>query len=277
MFKIIGGDGSQYGPVTVEQLREWIASGRANGQTMAQRDSETEWKPLSQFAELADALAAARPTMQSPPTGLPPTPPSPDPNLLVQEALSRPCEVNVGHCFGRAWEMLKADFWPLVGVSALILLVLSAAQGLLNGPLLGGLLWYYLRKIRRQSATINDAFAGFSAQFLPLFLGAIVSALLGAIGLMACLLPGIYLIVAWQLTLPLIQDKRLEFWDAMEVSRKVLTAHWWSVFLFSLACIGLNLLGALCCVGVFVTWPLTMIALAFLYEDLFGGNAKLTT
>ena len=274
MFKIIGGDGSQYGPVTVEQLREWISSGRANGQTMAQRDSDSEWKPLSQFTEFADALAAARPAMPIPPS----SPQSRDPNLLVRDALSRPCEVNVGHCFGRAWEMLKGDFWPLVGVSALILIVLSAANGLLNGPLVGGLLWYYLKKIRRQPATINDAFVGFSAQFLPLFLGAIVSGLLAAIGLMACILPGIYLIVAWQLTLPLIQDKRLEFWDAMEVSRKVLTAHWWSVFLFALGCIGLNLLGALCCgIGVFVTWPLTMIALAFLYEDLFGSDARLIT
>jgi len=274
MFKIIGGDGSQYGPVTVDQIREWISSGRANAQTMAQRDGDSEWKPLSQFTEFTDALAAARPATPI----SPPTPPSPDPNLLVKDALSRPCEVNVGHCFGRAWEMLKGDFWPLVGVSALILVMLSAANGLLNGPLVGGLLWYYLKKIRHQPATINDAFVGFSALFLPLFLGAIVSGLLAAIGLMVCVLPGIYLIVAWQLTLPLIQDKRLEFWDAMEVSRKVLTAHWWSVFLFALGCIGLNLLGALCCgIGVFVTWPLTMIALAFLYEDLFGSDARLIT
>lgn len=86
MFKIIGGDGSQYGPVTVDQLREWISSGRANGQTMAQRDGDSEWKPLSQFTEFTDALAAARSAMPTPP----PTPPSPDPNLLVKDALSRP-------------------------------------------------------------------------------------------------------------------------------------------------------------------------------------------
>jgi len=276
MFKIIGGDGSQYGPVTVDQVRDWIASGRANGQTMAQREEDTEWRPLSQFAEFADALAGARPTMPGTPAGLPPATPSTDPNALVQDALSRPCEVSVGHCFSRAWEMLKADFWPLVGVSALALLVVSAAHGLLNGPMLGGLLWYCLKKIRRQSATVGDAFAGFSSLFLQLFLGAIVSALLASVGLMVCILPGIYLLVAWQLALPLIHDKRLQFWDAMEVSRKVLTAHWWSAFLFVLAGIGFNFLGALCCgVGVFVTWPLTMLALAFLYEDLFGANARL--
>ena len=278
MFKIIGGDGSQYGPVTVEQLREWIKTGRANGQTMAQCDGDADWKTLSQFAEFADEIAA-EPAPASPETPLPQSrPPLPsEPDVLVKEALSRPCEINIGHCFSRAWEMLKGDFWPLVGVSTLILIVIGAANGLLNGPLLGGLLWYYLKKIRRQPASINDAFVGFSSQFLPLFLGALVSGLLASLGLMACILPGIYLLVAWQLTLPIIQDKGIGFWDAMEVSRQVLTRHWWSMFLFSLACIGINLVGALCCIGIFVTWPLTMLALAFLYEDLFGGDTKAIT
>ena len=30
MFTIIGGDGKEYGPVNTEQLRAWIAAGRAN-------------------------------------------------------------------------------------------------------------------------------------------------------------------------------------------------------------------------------------------------------
>ncbi|MCZ7636450.1 MAG: DUF4339 domain-containing protein [Verrucomicrobia bacterium] len=34
MFKMIGGDGREYGPVTADQLREWILDHRANGQTM---------------------------------------------------------------------------------------------------------------------------------------------------------------------------------------------------------------------------------------------------
>ena len=42
MFKIIGGDGQQYGPVAMEELLKWIAAGRANAQTMAQREGETE-------------------------------------------------------------------------------------------------------------------------------------------------------------------------------------------------------------------------------------------
>ena len=56
MFWMIGGDGREYGPVTVEQLREWIAENRANGQTQVRRDGETEWQPTSAIPEFADIL-----------------------------------------------------------------------------------------------------------------------------------------------------------------------------------------------------------------------------
>ena len=59
MFKIIGGDGRQYGPISVEQLRQWILEGRANAQTLAQPDGATDWKPLASLAEFAAQLAAS--------------------------------------------------------------------------------------------------------------------------------------------------------------------------------------------------------------------------
>lgn len=280
MFKIIGGDGKQYGPVTGDEVRAWIAGGRANGQTMVQREGETDWKPLSQFPEFAETLGAG--ATEPPPGSTVPPPATPDnvtsADSIAEAALARRAEVDVSHCLGRAWDLLKEDFWPIIGISALILIITGVAHGLLSGPLVGGLLWYYLRRIRRQAASINDAFAGFSgftAPFLQLFLGALVSGLLGAIGLMFCILPGIYLVVAWQLTLPLIQDRHLDFWEAMEVSRKVVTREWWNVFLFTVCVFGLNLVGALCCgIGIFITWPWTMIALAYLYEDLFGTESS---
>jgi hypothetical protein len=33
MYKIIGADGKEYGPITADQLRAWIVEGRANAQT----------------------------------------------------------------------------------------------------------------------------------------------------------------------------------------------------------------------------------------------------
>jgi TM2 domain-containing membrane protein YozV len=58
MYKIIGADGKQYGPVSADQLRFWIASNRANGQTMAQAEGTSEWRPLNQFAEFSSVLTS---------------------------------------------------------------------------------------------------------------------------------------------------------------------------------------------------------------------------
>ena len=78
MYRIIGIDGRQYGPVTAEQVREWIAGGRVNGQTSVQPEGGTEWKPLAGFPEFADALAAkaasAAPSPCVPPTLAAPPP-----------------------------------------------------------------------------------------------------------------------------------------------------------------------------------------------------------
>jgi hypothetical protein len=61
MYKIIGGDGREYGPVSLEQLRQWIAEGRANAQTRVCAEGSTEWKPLASFPELAVALPLTAP------------------------------------------------------------------------------------------------------------------------------------------------------------------------------------------------------------------------
>jgi hypothetical protein len=57
MYKILGTDQKEYGPVTTDQLRQWIKEGRANAQTLVRAEGSTEWKPLSAFPELADTLA----------------------------------------------------------------------------------------------------------------------------------------------------------------------------------------------------------------------------
>jgi TM2 domain-containing membrane protein YozV len=61
MYKIIGTDGRQYGPVTVEQIRAWLAQNRVNAHTLAQSEGSTEWKPLISFSELAPEFKVAPP------------------------------------------------------------------------------------------------------------------------------------------------------------------------------------------------------------------------
>jgi hypothetical protein len=65
MYKIIGADQREYGPVTGDQIRQWIAEGRVNAQTRIQVEGAAEWKQLSAFPEFADASGA--PPLMSPP------------------------------------------------------------------------------------------------------------------------------------------------------------------------------------------------------------------
>jgi hypothetical protein len=63
MYRIIGGDQKQYGPISADDLYKWIAESRLNAQSLVQAEGETEWKPLSAFPEFADALAAKPPAI----------------------------------------------------------------------------------------------------------------------------------------------------------------------------------------------------------------------
>jgi len=229
MYKVIGADQKPYGPVTAELLRQWIAEGRINAQTSVLPDGATDWQPLATFPEFADALQAQ--------TGAPPAAaalPPLDPEAWTAQILAQPTQLQIGRCLARSWQLLTANAGLLCGATALIwlirLVLKNASCGLgdllLNGVLLGGLSLVFLKRIRGQAASVSDAFAGFSLAFGQLLLTGLVSNLLSGVGVCFCLLPGVYLFVAWRFAVPLVADKRLEFWSAMELSRKVVTRVW---------------------------------------------------
>ncbi len=77
MYKIIGADGQQYGPVSAEQVRRWIAENRANAHTLLQPEGAADWKALSTFPEFAaDLQPAPPPFAAAPPPGGPAPPPA---------------------------------------------------------------------------------------------------------------------------------------------------------------------------------------------------------
>lgn len=277
MYKIIGADGREYGPASAEEVRRWITERRADAHTRAQAAGSAEWKPLGEFPEFADALR--------PPASAPPVLGAVDPEALAAEILARDYTVEIARCIGRGWQLVKANFWLLVGASFVAGLIagggglpwIGPVIGLiLGGPMMGGLFALYLKRIRGQPATFGDAFAGFSL-FVPLMLAQIVSGLLTGLGLLLCVLPGIYLGVSWVFVLPLVMDKRLEFWPAMELSRKVVSRHWWQMFGLLILCGLVTLAGLLaCCVGIIVTGAVAEAALMFAYEDIFGTRPATT-
>ena len=68
MYKIVGVDGRQYGPVNAEEIRRWLADQRINPQTLVQLEGSPEWKPLGSFSEFAAGVNPVPPRMSPSPS-----------------------------------------------------------------------------------------------------------------------------------------------------------------------------------------------------------------
>ena len=66
-YKIIGGDGVEYGPVSLDDIREWVREGRIGRNTLVWRSDTKTWNAASTFAELQAELTqlyGGRPDLQ---------------------------------------------------------------------------------------------------------------------------------------------------------------------------------------------------------------------
>jgi hypothetical protein len=268
MYKIIGADGQPYGPVEASQIRSWFAENRVRGDTLIQLEGSTEWNPLSSYAEFAD-LFNVGPGTSPPPVSPPPAQPPPDADALVNETLARHPQIDIGSCISRGWNLVMERFWLSVGVGFVCLAIANVP--FLYGPAYAGLFWFFLKRIRGHNPRFEDAFEPFSVAFLQTFLGGIVFSLLVAAGVLLCVVPGLVFAALWTFTWPLLMDKRLEFWPAMEVSRRVLWPNVWGIIGLWCVCVLIMIAGILACyVGVFVAFPVIIAAQAYAYEDFFG-------
>src|SRR6185503_19039341 len=113
MYKIIGADQKEYGPISAAELQQWINEGRVNGQTPVSSEGGP-WRSLASYPELAGLLAASRAAAVAPPSPV-------DHSVLPADVLERDYDLDIGTCLTRAWELLKANFWPVFGISLLVL------------------------------------------------------------------------------------------------------------------------------------------------------------
>jgi predicted Ser/Thr protein kinase len=247
-----------------------------------EKDPERRYQHVSQVKTAVDTIASTAP---------PPPPPSGE--ALARDILACDYQLNIRSCLKRGWALVFGDFWPIFGITALITVLWALAHGsgaaiasgnenttvagsllglLLGGPLAGGLYLFFLKRIRGEKTTIDTAFAGFSNRFLHLFLASFISTVLTVLGCFCFVLPGIYLFVAWTFAVPLVIDKGLDCWSAMELSRKIVSKHWWKFFGFVIVLILLRLAGIVVfIVGFFIAAPIVKAALMYAYEDIFGA------
>ena len=121
MYRIIGADGREYGPISDVQVRQWIAEGRANALTKALVEGSSEWKALCdipEFSGIFTAAAASAPAPAAAPQV--PTISTGDPaaDAIGREILERDYTLDIGACISRAWELVKGRFWLTVGAAA---------------------------------------------------------------------------------------------------------------------------------------------------------------
>lgn len=323
-YIIIGADQKEYGPVSPTELGDWIAQRRADGNTKVREEGAADWKKLSEIPEFAAALSqgvVTPPVMATEDVGHPV-----DRATLEILLAQRPPRILIGSCIGRAWALVKEHMGLVVGATFVFMGVMlgiglvsnipiigGLIQMVLQGPLMGGFYWFYLKLIRTGKAEVKDLFAGFGPSFVPLMLVSIVSSLITLACAVAVGLPmmwpvlgdvlknldhperlqfdafgptviagGVLIVVIlmaltllWMFSLPLVMDKKLAFWNAMEISRKTVAKTWFGFLVLILVSGILSSLGVLaCCVGVLFTAPIAPAALMYAYEDIYGSQAS---
>ncbi len=170
-YEMIGSDGEQYGPFTIQELEETLSQGRANAQTQIRETGSEEWLPLGQIiaSDTDQPLGAAIPSDQ-------------------------PLDMN--KALGDGWALFKEHFGLLVGAGAIFLGIVIAAsmipggQLFVQGPMMGGLIILILKLSRQGQAEVGDVFIGFQ-NYLYLLLATLVQ---GAI-VLASAIPGLIVLI----------------------------------------------------------------------------------
>lgn len=277
LYSIIGGDKVEYGPVSEAEIRLWILQGRANSQTSIQIEGQTSWVTLAVLPEFFSALASQAERIAAHRLASSLNSPLSADSFILQAG-----SLDIGSCFDRSFSLLKRHPFPVISAPALIFFISVALEFVpLVGPpislifgltLWAGLDFFFLKLIRGEPVGFADPFAGFRLAFFQLTVGGVVASVLILIGLSLCILPGIYLMLAWLSFAPLlIMDKQLSFWPAFELSRRVVTAEFWpisSLFIASFAIIvgGFLLVGF----GFLIALPIVTGAVVYAYEDIFS-------
>ncbi len=205
--------------------------------------------------------------------------------------------LTIKECLGFGWRTFRARPWFFVqvGVALLIVSILSGVVQSFITQLLGthtggfisfviamvidtfvamGILAVYLKA--------HDSVMSPSLQELwnpdPFwkFLGAtLVLCIILMVGYVLFIVPGLILTTMLYFTTTLVIDKNLGAIDALKESARMTKGHRWQILFLILAIIGINLLGvAALVVGLFVSVPVSILAMIHAYRHLAGGTAQ---
>lgn len=193
----------------------------------------------------------------------------------------------VGAAFSAAWALFKQRPWFLIG-SFLVLGVVSGISSSVAGGTPGEMPNVLLVIINFIIQTLvymgmysvaikahdNIAGASFSdlwhpQNFLSYLVASILTGVIIVIGFVLLIIPGIIAILFLMFVPYLVIDKGAGPIEAIKGSVSLTKGHLLSLFLFLLAIIAVNILGAIALlVGLLVSAPISMLAVASAYRTL---------
>jgi hypothetical protein len=210
-----------------------------------------------------------------------------------QDLVNQPYTVKIGKYFSRGWEIFKQNALLFVAFFVVIMVIFGAASllpyplgaggegkgggGIVNAILspifFAGFYIVAFKVAKGRNAAFGDFFLGFN-NFLQLFLTQFIGNFLVAIGLILLIIPGIYLLISYMFAVPFVVEKNLDFWNALETSRKLISRNWFGFLGLALLIGLLNLGGALLLgIGLLVTIPWSFCILTAAFEDIAGLNS----
>ncbi|MBL7224219.1 MAG: hypothetical protein ISS72_10220 [Candidatus Brocadiae bacterium] len=243
---------------------------------MAEEEStpQDEQAPEPEPAPAAEAPAAAAP----------PSPPPQGEGVPMQ----------IGAYISKGWEVVKAD--PVLFILGYLVIgaIIGATGGILFGPMMFGYLRVAQKRLKGEPAEFGDLFCGFQ----DFGKGLITWLLLAAVGCVAGIIYVIAILlwfipcIGWllgfvvMLAVSLFMGAACYFVvpnaalsdaspvDSLKASFRFCFAHFLQVLLLSLVT-GLvaGAGGIVCCIGIYVTAPIALVASVVAYNEFYLPNA----
>lgn len=199
--------------------------------------------------------------------------------LQAGEVQYRRYDLPTGDCIRRGWDLALENLGPIIGYTCIVIAIhvalafipiLGWIAGVVISPALSAGYFIYIRKrIRGEAAEFEHFFGGFD-YLGQLFILGLISGFFVFIGTLLCIIPGLYLAVAYMFSSFLVVAKGLDFWPAMETSRRAVTDNLGAMIVLLLALLGLNILGAIAClVGLIITVPVSYCAGVVAFQLIF--------
>lgn len=157
---------------------------------------------------------------------------------------------------------------PEGSVNIAITVIGQIAYGIGSTILTAGLLYMGVKRLKGDVIRWQHLFSGFEVSG-KVIITWLMSLILIFIGYLLLILPGIYLTVGYGLALPLVVDKRLSPWQALETSRKAIHKVWWKFFALMLVMTLITFVAAIP-LGIGLIWvaPMGVVLCGVLYKTI---------